>query len=282
MDGAGVLFDTKDPAARRRADGRDRLERRPPGRDRRRPDRGASTACRPRTSPARCSASSNEILGAPRAPAPRVAFDFWHQFDAARSARGAAGCTGRRSTKRCRRAVEAMIVNQWVPAAHRGDAIGDSARRVRDAAAATWATTSELFALTIDDELRGDVRPFADPGARRGDVTIFHYALPSPMTEAFASPERRARAPVPQRDAGARSSRRTIRSSSASPRSAGRNSPRSSAGSIWRSATRNTTGRSSKRWASRRPASSRSPSTPTASRRRVAGRRSKGSWTTGS
>jgi hypothetical protein len=24
-----------------------------------------------------------------------------------------------------------MIVNQWVPAAHRGDAIGDSARRVR-------------------------------------------------------------------------------------------------------------------------------------------------------
>ncbi len=25
-----------------------------------------------------------------------------------------------------------MIINQWVPAAHRGDAIGDSARRVRD------------------------------------------------------------------------------------------------------------------------------------------------------
>ena len=25
-----------------------------------------------------------------------------------------------------------MIVNQWVPAAHKGDAIGDSARRVRD------------------------------------------------------------------------------------------------------------------------------------------------------
>ena len=26
----------------------------------------------------------------------------------------------------------AMIINQWVPAAHRGDAIGDSARRVRE------------------------------------------------------------------------------------------------------------------------------------------------------
>ena len=39
----------------------------------------------------------------------------------------------------------------------------------------------------MDDELRGDVRPFADPAAREGDVTIFHFALPSPMTEAFAT-----------------------------------------------------------------------------------------------
>ena len=46
---------------------------------------------------------------------------------------------------------------------------------------------SELYALTIDDDLRHDVRPFADPAARRGDLTIFHYALPSPMTAAFAS-----------------------------------------------------------------------------------------------
>ena len=27
---------------------------------------------------------------------------------------------------------------------------------------------------------------FTDGGARRGDLTIFHYALPSPMTDAFA------------------------------------------------------------------------------------------------
>jgi glycosyltransferase involved in cell wall biosynthesis len=53
-----------------------------------------------------------------------------------------------------------MIINQWVPAAHRGD--------------------------TIDDDLEGDVRRFADPAARHGDLTIFHFALPSPMTEAFA------------------------------------------------------------------------------------------------
>jgi L-malate glycosyltransferase len=79
-----------------------------------------------------------------------------------------------------------MIVNQWVPAAHRGDAIGDSARRVRELLRRA-GHESDLFALTMDDDLRGDVRPFADPAARGGDVTIFHFALPSPMTAAFAS-----------------------------------------------------------------------------------------------
>jgi len=79
-----------------------------------------------------------------------------------------------------------MIINQWVPAAHKGDAIGDSARKVRDMLRAA-GHQSDLFALTIDEELRGDVRPFADPAARGGHVTIFHFALPSPMTEAFAS-----------------------------------------------------------------------------------------------
>jgi len=79
-----------------------------------------------------------------------------------------------------------MIVNQWVPAAHKGDAIGDSARRVRDLLRA-MGHEAELYAITIDDVLRGDVRRFDDRAAARGDVTIFHYALPSPMTEAFAS-----------------------------------------------------------------------------------------------
>ena len=47
------------------------------------------------------------------------------------------------------------------------------------------ATSPTSIALTIDDDLRADVRPFADPAATRGDVTIFHFALPSPMTDAF-------------------------------------------------------------------------------------------------
>lgn len=78
-----------------------------------------------------------------------------------------------------------MIVNQWVPAAHRGDAIGDSARRVRSLLR-DLGHQSDLYAMTIDDDLRGDVIPWTDPGARRGDLTIFHFALVSPMTAEFA------------------------------------------------------------------------------------------------
>ena len=78
-----------------------------------------------------------------------------------------------------------MKIHQWVPAAHKGDAIGDSARQVRTLLR-DMGYESELFALTIDDDLRGDVLPFGDAAATRADITIFHFALPSPMTEAFA------------------------------------------------------------------------------------------------
>ena len=81
-----------------------------------------------------------------------------------------------------------MIINQWVPAAHQGDAIGDSARRVRDLLR-SMGHDADVYALTIEDDLRHDVRPFRDPAAARGDLTIFHYALPSPMTAAFGSLE---------------------------------------------------------------------------------------------
>jgi glycosyltransferase involved in cell wall biosynthesis len=78
-----------------------------------------------------------------------------------------------------------VIVHQWVPAAHRGDAIGDSARRVRDLLRAR-GHESDIFALSVDRELRGEVRAFEDPNAERGEITIFHFALPSPMTRRFA------------------------------------------------------------------------------------------------
>ena len=79
-----------------------------------------------------------------------------------------------------------MKVHQWVPAAHKGDAIGDSARRVRTLLR-RMGHESELFALTVDEDLRHDVRSFSDPAARNGDLTIFHFALPSPMSDAFRS-----------------------------------------------------------------------------------------------
>jgi glycosyltransferase involved in cell wall biosynthesis len=78
-----------------------------------------------------------------------------------------------------------LIVNQWVPAAHKGDAIGDSARRVRGLLRGL-GHEADVFAMTIDDDLRGDVLPWTDPAARRGDLTIFHFALVSPMTAEFA------------------------------------------------------------------------------------------------
>jgi len=78
-----------------------------------------------------------------------------------------------------------MRVNQWVPAAHKGDAIGDSARRVRTLLR-EMGHESDLYAMSIDDDLRGDVIPWTDTTAGRGDLTIFHFALVSPMTDAFA------------------------------------------------------------------------------------------------
>ena len=78
-----------------------------------------------------------------------------------------------------------MIVNQWMPAAHRGDAVGDSARAARDLFR-SWGHASEVFAMHIDEDLEGDVKPWEEAGARAGDVTILHFAVPSPMTAAFA------------------------------------------------------------------------------------------------
>ena len=71
-----------------------------------------------------------------------------------------------------------MIVNQWVPAAHKGDAIGDSARRMRGLLR-QMGHRSEIYALTIDDELKGDVHPFGDSASRAGDLR-----LPARLTHA--------------------------------------------------------------------------------------------------
>jgi glycosyltransferase involved in cell wall biosynthesis len=79
-----------------------------------------------------------------------------------------------------------VTINQWLPAAHRGDAVGDNARVMRDLLRA-WGHQSDIFAMTIDVELAGDVRSWQDGDARQGDVTLFHFAIPSPMTQAFGT-----------------------------------------------------------------------------------------------
>jgi L-malate glycosyltransferase len=78
-----------------------------------------------------------------------------------------------------------MIVNQWLCAAHVGDAIGDHARRIQ-VLLRSMGHESEIYSLTVDEELRGLVRPFDQRGWNLGDVTIFHYALPSMLTGVFS------------------------------------------------------------------------------------------------
>ena len=77
-----------------------------------------------------------------------------------------------------------MIINQWIPAAHYGDAVGNSARVVRNLLRSK-GYVSNIFALTIDEELQGDVRCCSEPEATSGDSTILHFAVPSLMSEAL-------------------------------------------------------------------------------------------------
>jgi len=79
-----------------------------------------------------------------------------------------------------------MIVNQWVPAAHHGDAVGDNARALRGLLR-RLGHESEIFALSVDEDLRDDVRTWGDAASRQGDITILHFAMPSPMTAALAT-----------------------------------------------------------------------------------------------
>ncbi|HXK10726.1 MAG TPA: glycosyltransferase family 4 protein [Vicinamibacteria bacterium] len=80
-------------------------------------------------------------------------------------------------------------IDQWVPALHRGDAIGDSARLMRDAFR-SWGHAADVWAPDVDDDLAGEGRPYAEFAPARAsaaDVVILHYALPSRMTDDLRS-----------------------------------------------------------------------------------------------
>lgn len=76
-------------------------------------------------------------------------------------------------------------IDQLLPAAHAGDATGDAAASLA-AALRARDHTADLYALSIDAEIRDRVHPFtAYPAPGPGDLTLLHYALPSPLSEAL-------------------------------------------------------------------------------------------------
>ena len=209
MDGAGVLYTNKDPLHVAGADQRGGRRSRAGASASSTGSTRRSIGSRPRILRARCWGTWTTCSASPRREHPPVAFDFWDQVDRAEEydeikAHRPAAFQALPPTSGIREpgSGNRMIVNQWVPAAHKGDAIGDSARRVRGLLR-EMGHQSDLYAMTIDDDLRGDVIPWTDAGATRGDLTIFHFALVSPMTAAFARLEIRPRAAVSQRHAGA-------------------------------------------------------------------------------
>ncbi len=79
-----------------------------------------------------------------------------------------------------------MRIDQLVPAFHRGDAIGDTAFHMKKFLN-TRGYSSEIYCLDRDPGLENDSRPFESfPIPGPGDVTLLHFALPSPLTSAFA------------------------------------------------------------------------------------------------
>jgi len=81
--------------------------------------------------------------------------------------------------------MKATRIDQWVPALHRGDAIGDSARLMRDAFR-RWGLVADVYALDVDEDLLDDGRPFREwKSGGSEDVVMLHYALTSPLTSAL-------------------------------------------------------------------------------------------------
>jgi glycosyltransferase involved in cell wall biosynthesis len=78
----------------------------------------------------------------------------------------------------------ARRVDQWVPALHCGDAIGDSTLLMREALR-SWGYVSDIYAYNQDP----GVSALGFDQWREGhanDIVLFHYALISPMNDAFA------------------------------------------------------------------------------------------------
>lgn len=78
-----------------------------------------------------------------------------------------------------------MRVDQLVPAFHRGDAIGDTASHMKKFFL-SQGFQSQIYCLSRDRGLEEESMLFASfPEPSPSDITILHFALPSPLTKAF-------------------------------------------------------------------------------------------------
>lgn len=78
-----------------------------------------------------------------------------------------------------------MRIDQLIPAFHRGDAIGDTASHMK-AFFLEQGFESQIYCLSRDDELEDEsslFESFLKPSPE--DITILHFALPSPLTQAY-------------------------------------------------------------------------------------------------
>lgn len=80
-----------------------------------------------------------------------------------------------------------MRIDQLVPAFHRGDAIGDTAYHLKKFLLSR-GFSSEIYRLDCDRGLEAESKPFsAFLSPSPSDITILHFALPSPLTRALIS-----------------------------------------------------------------------------------------------
>jgi len=86
-----------------------------------------------------------------------------------------------------------MRIDQLVPAFHRGDAIGDEAYELK-AFFRSRGHESEIYCLSRDRGREAEARLFSEfPKPAPSDITILHFALPSPLTGGLlAQPSRKA------------------------------------------------------------------------------------------
>lgn len=74
-------------------------------------------------------------------------------------------------------------VDQWVPALHRGDAIGDSTLLMREALK-SFGYLTDIYTYSRDEGIAArDMSEWRE--GEPGDIVIFHYPMGSPMNDAF-------------------------------------------------------------------------------------------------